>query len=109
MDNKAKVFTLEEARAMLPWLLEATREAEQKVDTVRKSNEQSPEARTRLQEIIQHWAETVFKLGALPKQPFTVDFDSGQDYFCWEYPEPEIVYRHGYHDGYMGRHRIEES
>ena len=109
MNNEAKVFTLDEARTMLPWLMEATREAEQKVNAVRKNKTQSPEAREALRQIIQHWAETVFKLGALPKQPFTVDFDNGQDYFCWEYPEKNIIYRHGYHDGYMGRHRIEES
>lgn len=109
MSEESKIFTLEEANAMVPWLMEVTREAEDKVKIVHVNAGKSNAADGLLQEIIQHWAETVFKLGALPKQPFTVDFDSGNDYFCWEYPEEMINFRHGYQEGYVGRHRIEES
>jgi len=109
MMDSEKVFTLSEARAMLPWLTEVTRDAEQKANEVRKHITEPKEAQKRLQRIIQHWAETVFKLGAIPKQPFTIDFDTGKDYLCWEYPEENILFRHGYHDGYMGRHPIEEE
>ncbi len=108
MSHTDKVFTLQEARALLPWLTEVTQEAERKANEVRHHLGDPREAHERLQHIIQHWAETVFKLGAIPKQPFTIDFDTGKDYYCWEYPEANILYRHGYHDGYMGRHRIEE-
>ncbi len=103
-----RTFSLEEARALLPWLKEITRAAEIKLTTTRREAADPRKIQNRLQGIIQHWAETVFKLGAIPKQPFTVDFDSGRDY-CWDYPEDNIVYRHGYHDGYMGRQRIEEK
>ena len=108
MHEDEKVFTLEEASALLPWLKEACREAETKVHAMRRAGADSADAQERLFAIIQHWAETVLKLGALPKQPFTIDFNSGHDYFCWEYPEEDIFYRHGYQDGYRGRHRIEE-
>lgn len=106
---KAQIFTLDQARALIPWLREATAEAEQKARKVQLEMTDPLEARERIRTIIHHWSETAMKLGALPKQPFTVDFDSGTDYFCWEYPEKDIYYRHGYEAGYAGRQRISEE
>lgn len=106
--DKTKKFTLEAARAMIPWIREATREAESKVFEVQRNAEDRHDALAQVNRIIQHWGETVAKLGAIPKQPFLVDFESGEDYFCWEYPEKTIIYRHGYHKGYAGRQKIEE-
>ena len=107
--QKPRIFTLEEARQLVPWLMEASREAEARVFEIQQKAKDTRGAQTRSQRIIQYWAETVTKLGAEPKQPFTVDFDSGKDYFCWEYPEEDIYFRHDYHLGYAGRHRIEDS
>ena len=107
--NDEKIYSLEEARALLPWLYEACKEAEAEVIDVQRQAVERKEALSRIHEIIHHWAETVTKLGAIPKQPFTIDFNSGSDYFCWEYPEENILYRHDYHAGYAGRHRIEEQ
>jgi hypothetical protein len=107
--DEEKTFTLQEARFLVPWLREITEQAEQKAYDVRKRQNDPSKAREELQYIIQHWAETITKLGALPKQPFTVDFNSGHDYYCWEYPEKEILYRHSYRAGYAGRRRIEEE
>ena len=105
--KERKRFSLSEARELLPWLSEAAREAERALQRTRKSPGDPIASQREVARIIHHWAETVVKLGALPKQPFTVDFDSGTDYFCWEYPEEDIFYRHGYDRGYAGRHRIE--
>ncbi len=104
---KEKVYTLEEARQMLPWIKEATQEADTAMRQAKASLTDLVAFRKRAHQIIQHWAETVFKLGALPKQPFTVDFNSGTDYLCWEFPEDDIYYRHDYDRGYAGRHPIE--
>jgi len=93
----------------LPWLQEVTRDAEKAVRRIQHSETDRKAAHKRIQHIVQHWAETVFKLGALPKRPFTVDFNNGADYYCWEYPEEDIYYRHAYHKGYAGRHRIEDE
>lgn len=104
-----KIFSLNEAREMLPWLREATREAERRIRRIQLEVQNAKDSRDKTRAIIHHWAETVLKLGALPKQPFTVDFNSGDDYFCWEYPEKDIFYRHGYNSGYAGRERIEDE
>lgn len=103
-----QIFTLDEARAMLPWLRETCEQAEQQIEAIRRSVDDRDEALAAIRQIIQYWADTIRKLGPVPKQPFTVDFNSGNDYFCWEYPEQNIYFRHGYNAGYAGRQPIEE-
>lgn len=105
----SRIFSLAEARALLGWLREVSESAE--LDLVKLQSAELPREQAQAQalDIIQHWGETVVKLGALPKQPFTVDFDSGRDYFCWEYPEDDVYYRHAYHLGYQGRVRIDDQ
>ena len=105
--SETKIFTLEEAKQLLPWLREVTSEAHIHLLGLQKQKSSDQEKREKSRTIIIHWAETVAKLGACPKQPFTVDFDSGEDYFCWEYPEKDILYRHDYHLGYKGRRPIQ--
>jgi hypothetical protein len=107
--SEAQTFTLDQVRQLLPWLREACEAAEAAILRAQRHMADERAAQIHIHEIIQHWAETVFKLGGLPKQPFTIDFDSGSDYYCWEYPEQDIYYRHDYHQGYSGRHRIEEE
>jgi len=107
--SEQQIFTLSEARQLVPWLIEASRDAENRVREAQLKAQGGKDSQAFVQAIIHHWAETVAKLGGLPKQPFTVDFDSGEDFFCWEYPEDNIYYRHDYDRGYAGRHRIKES
>jgi hypothetical protein len=98
-------FTFEQARALLPWLKELCTEVENNL--LRIDRLDANEAAAAQTKILNHWAETVSKLGALAKQPFVVDFDSGSDFFCWEYPEEDLYYRHDYQAGYMGRKPIQ--
>ena len=36
-----------------------------------------------------------------------VDFDNGEGYYCWRYPEETIGHYHGYDDGFAGRMKIQ--
>jgi hypothetical protein len=36
-----------------------------------------------------------------------VDFDNGEGYYCWSYPEPAITHYHGYEEGFAGRISIQ--
>ncbi len=107
--SKEQVFNLEDARALLPWFAQASEEAEAQIKQTQRNESDLDEAQARIRYIIQHWTETIAKLGAIPKQHFTVDFNSGTDYFCWEYPETDVVFRHDYHADDAGRHRINEE
>jgi hypothetical protein len=37
---------------------------------------------------------------------WTVDFDAGTGCYCWQYPEPDLVYFYSYEDGFAGRVRV---
>ncbi|MDC0980434.1 DUF2203 family protein [Bdellovibrionales bacterium] len=57
---------------------------------------------------IKSWHIKVRKLGGEPKGLWLIDFDCGDGYFCWQYPEPEVLFWHGYQDGFSKRISLSE-
>lgn len=57
---------------------------------------------------IQEWQTKVEKLGAVSKGLWIADFDSGDGYFCWKFPEAKITHWHGYRDGFSGRRPVKD-
>ena len=53
--------------------------------------------------IVESWAEEVTSLGCEVKGLWLVDWDCGDGYYCWKYPEDSIAFFHGYKDGFQGR------
>ena len=62
---------------------------------------------TDLQAVVDAWTEAVRSLGLEAKGPWLVDFDNGEGYYCWCYPEPSVSYYHCYDEGFAGRTRIQ--
>ena len=52
------------------------------------------------------WTRDMEILGVVVKGLWLVDFDSGEGYYCWKYPEPAVSHYHGYDDGFPGRIKI---
>ena len=46
------------------------------------------------------WAGEVQSLGLEAKGLWLVDFDNGEGYYCWCYPEETVAHYHGYADGF---------
>ena len=109
-------FSLEEASRLVPIIRRICQEYSAVVDRlVQRLGDLNPRDREQIAEIeatiderIQSWNVKIRKLGAIPKGLWIVDFDSGNGYFCWKYPEPTILYWHGYSDGFSNRISIEE-
>ena len=95
-----RIFTLEEARGLLPRIRERTTEA---VESFAKLPAGSAEAEETRREILTRWAEEVAALGVEIKGPWLVDFDSGAGYYCWKHPERALEFFHGYEEGFAGR------
>ncbi len=55
------------------------------------------------------WTGQVIRLGAKPSGVWMVDFDSGDGYYCWKFPEKQINHWHGYLDGFRKRRKIDEN
>jgi len=109
----AHLFTLDAAQQLLPQLQELTATASQKVDPMLSRleglDERDPEherLRATVTVIVTAWAEAVQALGAEAKGLWLVDFDAGNGYYCWKYPEPSVSHYHGYDDGFAGRVKV---
>lgn len=57
--------------------------------------------------IVMRWVERIHRLGALAKGLWLVDFDTGDGYLCWVYPEDRVEFFHGYDQGFKHRRKLE--
>ncbi len=90
-----RVFTFEEARALMPRVQEITAEAVERYGKMSGEDERRAVAET--------WAKELMALGLEIKGLWLVDFDSGAGYYCWKYPESELAHFHSYEEGFGGR------
>jgi len=114
---KAKRFSYEEARALVPDVREKTVHANEQVQELRARVESAKQDSARARKlnewinmVINRWAEEIVALGALPKGLWTVDFDSGEGfYYCWSLNEDDLSYFHLYEEGFLGRKPLSEA
>jgi len=99
-----RIFTLEEACALLPQVRERTSEAVERFASLGEGDEAVEEER---QAILSEWAQQMTELGVEIKGLWLVDFDSGAGYYCWKYPEASLEFFHGYDEGFAGRLRLQ--
>jgi hypothetical protein len=104
------IFSLAEARALLPQVKMLTADAVIRAEAVTAELQRISEAdpahallTETLRDIVDTWATAVRGLGLEAKGLWLVDFDNGEGYYCWRYPEPVISHYHGYEDGFAGR------
>ena len=95
-----RIFSYEQAVALLPEVQRITSEAVERLDAVVSPE---PEAYER---IVTEWAEAILAMGIEVKGLWLVDFDSGGGYYCWRHPEPALEYYHGYEEGFGGRVKL---
>ncbi len=98
-----KIFSYEDASALLPEVQRLTGEAVERVESLDEATASSED----YQRIVQQWADGVMSLGIDVKGLWLVDFDNGEGYYCWCYPEETVAHYHGYDDGFKGRMRIQ--
>ena len=107
------IFTLEEARTLLPRVKEITQhsyEIVEELQTQLESTEHPREVRrleAQVNETLQRWATAVKELGVEVKGLWLADFDSGDGYYyCWQLGEDDIEHFHRYETGFAGRRPI---
>ena len=109
------IFTLEEARALLPQIKEVTQRYYNIVEELRESlqNPDDAAAVKRLETRINAELQQVGRGGARNcgvevKGLWLADFDSGDGYYyCWQLGEDDIEHFHRYETGFAGRRPIE--
>jgi len=115
--NSHRYFTLQEAQNMLPLIYRLTDDSSKTVKYLMacinalpdKKSERAEELQIQINDIISKWQNKLERLGAKPKGLWLADFDHGDGYFCWKFPEVKILFKHGYQDGFTGRILIESN
>ena len=109
--RRNRPFSLADVRAILPTVLRVTERFHKMADELadayeRAKGDTARQGRIdrRFQEVLETWARQMAALGGLAKGPWLVDFDRGDNhYFCWHYPELDILYFHSAHEGFEQR------
>ncbi|MCZ8344046.1 MAG: DUF2203 domain-containing protein [Leptospira sp.] len=111
-----KIWTLSEAREVLPLVREITREyyikASVLADEIRKNLFPENVLETKEDEIasiVQNWSDEILAMDLDVKGLWLVDFDNGKGYYCWTWGEEDVLYEHGYNEGFRSRKLIEEN
>jgi len=108
----ARVFTLDEAQRLMPRVKAITKPVFQLASSLAEElqtaddaedTERAEELRERLQSLVESWAEAIRELGPEVKGLWLVDFDSGDGFWCWAYPEEDLEHWHGYEEGFSAR------
>jgi hypothetical protein len=104
------IFSLQEARDLLPQVKHLTADAVRRAESLASELEQTGEAdparahlSDALRDVVNGWADEIRGLGVEVKGLWLVDFDNGEGYYCWRYPEETVCHYHGYEDGFAGR------
>lgn len=114
-DELRRAWTLAAARALLPDVRRRTERAVRESEALLALGaaggapdvSQRAQTAAEVERVIGRWAREMEALGLDVKGLWLVDFDSGNGYFCWRWPEPELAYFHGYDEGFAARVRIQ--
>lgn len=110
-----RIFSLAEAEALFPLVRKITQAAYQELEPVRRNleamiptNPLIREVEREYEAIVKRWVAKMERLGLVVKGLWLVDFDTGDGYLCWKFPELKLGHYHGYHEGFAGRRPLRE-
>lgn len=103
-------FSYEEAVTTFPAVRDLTHAAVRQVEALLNGvhsrgemEERKEELQRAYERIIEAWSLEIKALGCEVKGLWLVDWDSGDGYYCWRYPEEILGHYHGYEEGFSGR------
>jgi len=108
--SNKRIFSYDEAISTFPVVRDVTAAAVRQIEALMNtvgSREELESRRDELEEarekIVHLWAQEVSSVGCEVKGLWLVDWDSGDGYYCWRFPEEAISFFHGYEEGLAGR------
>jgi hypothetical protein len=108
-----RLFSLTDAQQLLPTVKRLTAEAVERSEDLATRLERLAETdprherlRDELNDVVMRWAAELRALDLEVKGLWLVDFDNGEGYYCWRYPEESVCHYHTYHEGFAGRIKI---
>ena len=108
--GRVKIFSLREAEAVFPLVRVITAQAYDELAPVLDAMRTSVENRAALtryesnyEAIVQRWINKMERLGVVVSGLWLIDFDTGDGYVCWRYPEAALGFYHGHDQGFGQR------
>jgi hypothetical protein len=108
--RRNRIFSYDEALTTFPAVRDLTAAAVRQIDALTANvgsldelDDRRNELETERQRIVGLWAREVMSLGCEVKGLWLVDWDSGDGYYCWRFPEQAIAFFHNYEEGFEGR------
>lgn len=108
-----RIFSLKEARGLLPEVKALTADAVRAVEglaarlqKLSDTDAARVELESRVEAAVSDWSRAIQALGLEAKGLWLVDFDNGEGYYCWCYPEETVSHYHDYDGGFRGRMKI---
>lgn len=113
--DEPRMFTLAEARELFPLVHRITAESfdelqpvKQRLRNMLSTDPRIVKVEKEYEEIVKRWVSKMERLGLVVKGLWLVDFDTGDGYLCWKYPELQINHYHDYTAGFAGRRDLDE-
>ncbi len=113
--NTPRVFSLSEARALFPLVNKITAAAYRELNPVRQrlqcmlpTNSQLPEVEAQYEAIVKRWAGKMERLGLIVKGMWLLNFDTGEGYLCWKFPELRLCHYYPYDQDFASRRPLNE-
>ncbi len=109
-----RLFTLREAQELFPLVrrITAATHAElapvkRRLENMLSTDPRLPAVEREYERIVKTWVSKMERLGLVVKGLWLIDFDTGDGYLCWKYPELRIGHFHDYASGFAGRRPLE--
>ena len=109
----SKVYVLEEASELLPVVRKVTKSAYERLSGLNERLELMLLCDPRrvvivdeYEKIVRKWIASITRLGAIPNGLWRVDFDTGEGYLCWRFPELKIGYFRDYDSKFEDRKSV---
>lgn len=95
----ARIFSLAEAQSLLPVVRKVTRRAVDDFDPVRgryrnllDCDPRKPRLALRYERVVRLWMTKMARFGLVARDLWAVDFDTGDGYLSWKYPELRLAF-----------------
>jgi hypothetical protein len=115
--NPKKIYSIFEVDEILPLVRRITQEYVNRVQALMgkfeaaklRQDSKITLIEREINECVQLWQNKMEKLGIKAKGLWIADFDSGDGYFCWKFPEEQVNFWHQYNNGFGGRQKIDRE
>ena len=111
----ANIFSLAEAESLLPVVCKVTRLAVSDFDPVRlryrnllDCDPRKPQLALQYEKIVRLWITKMERFGLVARDLWAVDFDTGEGYLSWKYPELRLAFFVDFEDPNLTRRSLLE-